>query len=419
LAAVSPRRALIVNTSDAGGGAERVSMDLLDGFKSLGTESWLAVAEKRTRHPNVVSLYTSPHIDYSPDHPLRLARLRTRRYLDRRLGLEDFNHPYTRHITELTGSRPDVLLCNNLHGGYFDLRQLPRLSTRLPVVLRLADRWSFTGHCAVPGPCDRWRTGCGKCPDLAAPPSVSRDATRVNWQRKRWIFARSRVFIAAPSQWMLDRARESMLAPAIVSSHLIPNGIDLETFNPRGAQSPRPEPNAPRLVFVANGGAANPYKDFGTLRSAIQRLDGPLELVSVGGERAIEDLGRGIRIRHEPRLPPEELAALHRSAVAYVHASAEESFSLTAAEALACGTPVVAASAGGISEVVDDQRTGFLHSPGDASGLAESVGRLLADGELRRRMGAAATERATRFDRDRMVRAWHGLCAEAIDAWQQ
>jgi glycosyltransferase involved in cell wall biosynthesis len=96
-----------------------------------------------------------------------------------------------------------------------------------------------------------------------------------------------------------------------------------------------------------------------------------------------------------------------------------EPFGLVMAEALACGTPVVAASAGGISEVVDDQRTGFLHSPGDASGLAESVGRLLADGELRRRMGAAATERATRFDRDRMVRAWHGLCAEAIDAWQR
>src|SRR5262249_24448165 len=149
--------------------------------------------------------HESPHVDYTRQHPLRRARLRLRRRIDPWLGLEDFNHPYTRHLAELSGRRPDVLLCNNLHGGYFDLRQLPWLSMRLPVVLRLADSWAFTGHCAVPGQCDRWRTGCGRCPDLATPPAVSRDATRFNWQRKRWILARSRVHVAAPSRWLMDR----------------------------------------------------------------------------------------------------------------------------------------------------------------------------------------------------------------------
>jgi glycosyltransferase involved in cell wall biosynthesis len=394
-------------------------MDLLDGFQSLGTEAWLAVADKRTNHPRVVSFYTSPHVDYTPEHPLRRGRLRARRYLHKRLGLEDFNHPYTRNITELTGSPPDVLLCNNLHGGYFDLRQLPWLSLRMPVVLRLADGWSFTGHCAVPGHCDRWRTGCGRCPDLAAPPSVARDATRLNWQRKRWIFARSRFAVAAPSRWVLDRAQKSILAPAITSARVIPNGIDLEAFTPAGESGPGPDPGTPRLVFAANGGAGNPYKDFATLRSAIQRLDGPLELVSVGGERGSEELGRGIRIRHEPRQGPDELAALYRSAVAYVHASAEESFGLTAAEALACGTPVVAASAGGITEVVDDGSTGFIHEPGDAQGLASSIRRLLNDHSLRERLGTAAVQRSSSFGRDQMVRDMHTLCAEAIERWHR
>jgi len=44
--------------------------------------------------------------------------------------------------------------------------------------------------------------------------------------------------------------------------------------------------------------------------------------------------------------------------------------------------------------------------------------RLIADGDLRRRMGAAAAGRGTRFDRDRMVREVHGLCADAIDSWR-
>jgi len=413
-----PRKALIVNTSDVGGGAERVSMDLLDDFASLGTEAWLAVAQKRTDHPRVVSFYTSPHVDYTPDHPIRRARLRTRRSLDIRLGLEDFNHPYTRHVIELTGPRPDVLLCNNLHGGYFDLRQLPGLSARIPIVLRLADAWSFTGHCAVPGSCDRWRTGCGRCPDLTAPPSIARDATRINWQRKRWIFARSRVQVTAPSQWAVDRARESLLAPAIESARVIPNGVDLRIFRPDRDPARWTPDETPRLVFAANGGAGNPYKDFATLRSAIQRLDGPLELVSVGGGHRVDDLGGGVRIRHVPRQEPGDLAALYRSAAAVVHASAEESFSLVAAEALSCGTPVVAASGGGISEVVEDGVTGFLHEPGDIEGVAASVRRLTKDPIIRRGMAAAAVERRDRFDRDRMVREMHALCAEALWAWR-
>jgi glycosyltransferase involved in cell wall biosynthesis len=410
------RKAVIVNTSDAGGGAERVSMDLLNGFDSLGTEAWLAVAQKRTNHPRVVTFYASPEVDYSPAHPIRRARLRARRRLDERIGLEDFNHPYTRHVIDLTGSRPDVLLCNNLHGGYFDLRQLPWLSLRVPIVLRLADGWLFTGHCAVPGNCERWRTGCGRCPDLAAPPSIARDATRINWQRKRWIYARSRVFVTAPSRWMLDRARKSILAPAIAGARVIPNGVDLEIFRPDGAAWTRPA--VPRLVFAANGGAANPNKDFATVRAAARKLDGPLELVSVGGTARVEDLGGGVRIRHEPKLPPDRLADLYRSAVAYVHASAEESFGLTAAEALACGTPVAAASAGGISEVIEDGLTGFVHPPGDADGLAASLQRLLNGDGVRERMGAVAVERRSRLDRGRMAREMHSLCTEAIETLQ-
>jgi glycosyltransferase involved in cell wall biosynthesis len=412
------RKVVIVNTSDTGGGAEGISTTLLNGFEALGTEAWMAVATKRTDDPRVVSFYDSPHVDYTPDHSLRRGRLALRRYVDEQIGLEDFNHPYTRHVADLTGSRPDVLLCNNLHGGYFDLRQLPWLSQQMPIVLRLADSWGFTGHCAVPGSCERWRSGCGRCPDLAAPPAIKRDASRLNWQRKRRIFARSRIFLAAPSKWMIERVQQSLLGPAVKVARVIPNGIDLDTFTPEGPRARRPKGDTSRLVFVANGGAANPYKDFATLRASVRRLDGPLELISVGGEPGSENLGGGIHIRHEPRQPPDQLAALYRSADAYVHASAEESFSITAAEALACGTPVVAASQGGICEVVDHERNGLLVSPRDERQMTAALRRLLGDRGLRERMGAAAVAGRDRFDRDRMVHDWHSLCGEALRAWR-
>jgi len=121
-----------------------------------------------------------------------------------------------------------------------------------------------------------------------------------------------------------------------------------------------------------------------------------------------------VRIRHVGRLAPERLAALYRSADLYVHAAHNESFSLTCAEALACGTPVVAAAAGGIAEVVEQGRTGVLVPPGDGGALAAALRRLLDASALRERMGRAAAEAArARFDRRRMIRELHGVCERA------
>jgi glycosyltransferase involved in cell wall biosynthesis len=410
-------RVLIVNTSDVGGGAEGVAMAMLDGFPGLGTDAWLAVGRKESDHPRVMSVFTSPNVDYRPiGKRTRRTVVSVRRSIGGRIGLEDFNHPHTRLIPDMADAPPDVVFCNNLHGGYFDLRELPRISRRVPTVLRLADSWTFTGHCAVPPGCERWRTGCGSCPDLATPPAVARDATRRNWKRKRAIFRRSRLHIVAPSRWLLERAEQSLLAPAIAGADIIPNGVDLDVFRSEGPSDAR-VPGVSRLLFVANGGSANPYKDFATIRRALGELRDPVELLAVGGGEEREEREGGSVIRHLARRDPASLAALYRSADLYVHAASAESFSLTAAEALACGTPVAAASAGGIGEVVDRGRTGLLVPPGDSGELAAAITRLLDDTSLRERMARqAATEARDRFDQRRMVSDLHRACERAAGA---
>jgi glycosyltransferase involved in cell wall biosynthesis len=422
---VSLGRVLIVNTADRGGGAERVSMDLLDGFARLGTETWLAVGDKRTDHPRVVPVYTGANGGLGGR--ARRGAVEARRRIDRRLGLEDLAHWSTRDLLELTGAPPDLVICNNLHGGYFDLRELPGLSRRLPVVLRLADSWAFTGHCAVPPGCSRWEHGCGSCPDLATPPAVRRDLTAHNWRRKRRILAGARLHVVAPSRWLADRARRSLLAPAIVSSRVVPNGIDLSAFRPGPREPARAElgldPDAAVLVFVSNLGAANPHKDFPTLRRMLERLAGggtrrPLELVVAGGGAPDEEPAPGVRIRHLPYIDSDDrLATVYRAADLYVHAAPAETFCLAAAEALACGTPVVAAAAGGLAEVVEHERTGVVVGAGDDTGAAAAVEALLADPDRRARMGALAAETARgRFGRERAVHDLHAWCTELVAA---
>ena len=73
-------------------------------------------------------------------------------------GLENFNFPGSRGLLCLMSPRPDVVHCHNLHGGYFDLRFLPKLSARVPTLLTLHDAWLLGGHCAHSYGCERWTT---------------------------------------------------------------------------------------------------------------------------------------------------------------------------------------------------------------------------------------------------------------------
>ncbi len=426
------RRVLIVNTLDHAGGAEVSSRSILDGFQALGSETQLAVGIKRGDDPRVVPFAALPHVNAQRDNSPRKRDLLTnaRRRLQRELGLEDFEHPDTWRLLELAGGAPDLVLLVNLHGDYFDLRALPWLSRRVPVVVSLRDSWLFTGHCAAPPGCPRWETGCGACPDLAIPPAVARDATHLNWLRKRRILAASRLAVMTPSHWLMDRAQRSILRPAIVDAKVVPNGVDLDVFAPRSRHEERLQlgldPSADILLFVAHQGRANTMKDYPTLRAAVAQLahdrgagGNRLELLVVGHAGPLELLSHDTRIRHLPACEqPAELARLYRAADLYVHAAPEETFCNTAAEALACGTPVVAACAGGIREVVEHGRTGLHVPPSRPRELAEAVGGLLADGAARERMGAAAARTAReRFDRVRNIAELHSWCAEVASRW--
>ena len=75
--------------------------------------------------------------------------------------------------------------------------------------------------------------------------------------------------------------------------------------------------------------------------------------------------------------------------------SAQESFGLAALEAMACEVPVVASCVGGLPEVIEHGRTGFLHPPGDLDGMAASGLSLLRDGALRERIASAALRTVT------------------------
>ncbi len=109
--------------------------------------------------------------------------------------------------------------------------------------------------------------------------------------------------------------------------------------------------------------------------------------------RMIAELGIGDRVTFLGRLPVAELARLYNEHELLVSPSLYEGFGLPAAEAMACGVPVIATAAGAFPEVIDDGVTGLLVPPADAPALANAIEALLADPARRQAMGAAGAKR--------------------------
>jgi glycosyltransferase involved in cell wall biosynthesis len=445
---VQPRdlRILQVSTADVRGGAEQVAWSLFRAYRARGHASWLAVGEKHTDDPgvHVIPQDAARHrwarfwtgvagrlrpADGSPGPAAALSRLagavaQPGRRLDYHRGREDFDFPGTSRLLTLADARPDVVHAHNLHGGYFDLRKLPWLGSEVPLVLTLHDAWLLSGHCAHSFGCERWRTGCGHCPDLTIPPSVPRDETAYNWRRKRAIYSRSRLHVATPSRWLMRRVESSILAAGIQEARVIPNGVDLSLFHPGDRCAARAALGLPQdaVVLVTTGVKIhdNRWKDLRMLREGLvslaERWQGPpIHLLALGAEGGDEQVGRA-----SLRFVPYErdlsvLATYYRAADAYVHAARTDTFPTAVLEALACGIPVVATSVGGIPEQIEEGRCGFLVPPGDGDALAERLEAVLSDADLRARLGKDGAERARgHFSLERCVTAYLDWYAELV-----
>jgi len=136
-------------------------------------------------------------------------------------------------------------------------------------------------------------------------------------------------------------------------------------------------------------------------------------------EKLAQKAGVADRVRFLGAVSDRDLPELYNLATVYVGASRRaerigvEGFGIALVEAAACGLPVVAGNSGGVPDAVRDGETGFLVSPEDPAAFADAIGRMLADPELARRMGAAGRRGVeTHFNWDRFAREIRALESE-------
>ncbi len=198
---------------------------------------------------------------------------------------------------------------------------------------------------------------------------------------------------------------------------VIHNGIDTDVF--RQLDGGMKEKG--RLILVGN--TQDRKKGLIYLLKALQLLRGEMDVKLTIVDRGLPDneyapqlVGRyGLdgRVCFTGKVGLEELVRHYSRAELAVVPSLYEGFGLPAAEAMACGLPVVATTAGALPEVVEDGRNGILVPPRDAHTLAGAIERLLRDDELRRAMGEEGRRRVEQNF------SWEQAARKTLDVYQE
>jgi glycosyltransferase involved in cell wall biosynthesis len=272
------------------------------------------------------------------------------------------------------------------------------------------------------------RAGLPLVATIHHPISVDRELEVADapWHRKltlaRWFgFVRMQARVARQIDHLLvpsgssarDAVRDFGLQPGRI--HVVPMGVDLELFRPRGHRVPG------RIVALCS--ADVPLKGLAVLLRALAALpaeqDAHLTVVSKpepGGrtEQLVAALGLARRVHFASGLSDQDVAELMASAEVACVPSFYEGFSLPAVEAMASGTALVASDVGALSEVVGrDGRAGILVPAGDVGALTAAVTRLLGDPVLRARIGADGRSRVEeRF-------SWMATAQATVDVYRQ
>jgi glycosyltransferase involved in cell wall biosynthesis len=309
----------------------------------------------------------------------------------RRIPLQDF------------GPRPDVV---NLHwiSRWIDQPSFfASLPPHLPVVWSLHDMNPFTGGCHHAGDCERFTDYCRDCPQLKNP-GPRDDAFRF-FEIKKRCYAGKNLHVISSSDWMSAQARRSALLRHARSFHTIPLGLDTESFKPidKGCARQALAIDSGRFVVgFACADLSSPDKGGSLLVEALHALadKAKITLLVFGAGKLPDNGGRSepdgrYQIIELGSINSPRLQSLFYSACdVFAAPSRIESFGLTALEAMACGTPVVAFETGGLGDIVADGETGLLEKQvGSVAGLRNRLDWMLQHPAERGNMGLAARQR--------------------------
>ncbi|MDF2864560.1 MAG: glycosyltransferase [Achromobacter mucicolens] len=377
-------------------------LSLKPHLEALGVSSKHFVWEQDRQEEGVVSL-----------HGKLLRKVnRLTRGVEKVLSLQSQLYSNGMHMRRMEAFREaDLVHYHIIHSGFLSMQSLPAMTAEKPSLWTLHDPWAMTGHCIHPFSCQRWKTGCGQCPDLKTDFAIQRDTTALNFRLKRAAYRRSNFEILVASSWMENMVRQSPLMDG-VPVHKVPFGLDLDFFKPgdQAAAKARLGIEPHRLVLCFRS-VVNDFKGLQYVIEALDRLQTqvPICLLTLNDKGRIE--------KFKDRFQVVELGWTNDDSVMqdvysatdlFLMPSLADSFGLMAVEAMACGKPTICFEGTALPEVVFTPEAGLAVPSRDSAALAAAMERLIGDPQERLARGARSRQLAEqhydiRLQAERMV----------------
>jgi glycosyltransferase involved in cell wall biosynthesis len=376
-------RVVHLNTYDGNGGAGRACLRLNDALNANGVNSEVLAYYKFGQNPKIGSFTKSPIAK-----AMAIFNIMAERYLAKLFvkavktpfslqwfGKSIFKHPALKSA--------DIIQLHWVNHGFLTpkfLAQLDELDK--PIVWTFHDSNAFTGGCHVRYSCENFHQQCGNCPVLRF--DGKNDISHKNWLRKQKAYSELNFHIVAPSKWMASSVKQSSLL-GLRKTTVIPNTIETDVFKPYVKAEAKKILKIPADHFVLMSGFMpsknDKHKGAQYLIDALNELasrpeipNDKIELVIFGNKDE----------KNMPSFPfkttflgtinkDEHLAKCYAAADAFITPSLEDNLPNTVMESLACATPVIAFTTGGIPDMVKHLENGYLAKYKNATDLADGI----------------------------------------------
>ncbi|GAB3168025.1 glycosyltransferase family 4 protein [Telluribacter humicola] len=378
-------KVVYLNTSDTGGGAAIAGRRILKALEQYhGVEGHMLVQEKNSNEDYITSIAQTSWQKrlawgrFVAERLLFLPHERSKevRFLFNlgQVGTDVSEHPLVQQA--------DLIHLHWVNFGFQSTSTLKKLfALKKPVVWTFHDMWAFTGGCHHSGDHEGYQQECGYCKFLRNP--SPNDISHRRWLAKKDAYAGTPFVAVTCSRWLEGRARKSSLLQGF-RTQTINNPIDTELFAPIPKEQARQQlglPTNKELVLFAAMRVNAIGKGFPYFEEALQillerhpELHDKVELLVFG--QADQEMVNKLPLRAHQLghlSDPMKIALAYNAASMFVTPSLEENLPNTIMESFACGTPVVGFEVGGIPEMIDHQRNGYLAIYRSAKSIAEGI----------------------------------------------
>jgi len=404
---------LFVNTYQKNGGAARAAYRIFCALREHFPSARYLTLFKQDWDLGVIGLFDTSIRGAIAKQLIEFDQIPLRSYPDKQNSFfSPAVYPNPMRI-RLTHFRPKLAHLHWVGNGLLRVEEIGKLNC--PVVWTLHDAWAFTGGCHYTGDCQLYKQQCGNCPQLGS--LRMNDLSHTLMQRKLRAFASLDLTIVTPSRWLGEMAAKSSLFSGR-RIEVIPNGLDTDAFKPIDRRTARNyfgiDNNHPVILFGTHW-LSDPRKGGDLLCKALSILGMQCTLLTFGEGKLQVEILPMVTIRSLGHFSDNaSLALAYSVADVFLCPSREDNLPNTVAEALACGTPCVAFDIGGLSEMIEHQKTGWLAKPFDPVDLAAGIKWLLTHAHPEHLRNAAREKAMADYSITTMTARYSTLYSEIL-----